>query len=69
MRVCRRCGGTGNVRWRVCEECRTHVPVDFRPPIEWRAEADEQPEHRSEHDQPWVPRSAFTARTRRSPRD
>ena len=69
MKVCRECGTHEDVRRGLCRRCRararSHEPspaeqADAHPP----AQGDLEPAH----DQPWVPRSAFADRVRRSPR-
>jgi hypothetical protein len=59
--TCRNCGGRNTVRHGLCAQCREHGRTGAtrmpRPP-------DLEPMH----DRPWVARSAFTGRTRRSPR-
>jgi len=59
------------VRWRVCEECRDHVPT-VRPHRTERLQQEQRPPDAPDleplHDFPWVARSSFTGRTRHSPR-
>jgi hypothetical protein len=62
MKTCQHCGGHGDVRNGECSTCRVrhlHTPEAPR-----RRDPDLEPAH----DRPWVARSAFTGRTRRSPR-
>jgi hypothetical protein len=62
MKTCRNCGGTEQVRRGLCERCRAE-PASPRHPS-----AERDPALEPLHDRPWVARSAFTRRTRRSPR-
>lgn len=62
MKTCQHCGGHDDVRADGCAACRfLHVRTTERPR---RRDPDLEPAH----DRPWVARSAFTGRTRRSPR-
>lgn len=64
MRSCQRCGGRKGVRHGLCAKCRLVGPEaesenELPPP---------EPSLEPLHDRPWVARSAFTRRIRRSPR-
>jgi len=59
--TCRHCGGHEDVRHGVCVDCRGHAAEAKEP-------APEDPSLEPAHDRPWVARSAFTGRKRRSPR-
>ncbi len=63
MKTCRRCGGHEDVHRGLCVGCRG---ASVAPDPEERA--PEAPSLEPPHDRPWVARSAFTRRTRRSPR-
>jgi hypothetical protein len=60
MKTCRRCGSGEGVRRGLCARCRAGTDGTEATPTE----ADVEPPH----DRPWVARSAFTRRVRRSPR-
>lgn len=62
MKTCQHCGGHDDVRQGECGTCRfLHVRTTERP-------RPPDPDLEPAHDRPWVARSAFTGRTRRSPR-
>lgn len=58
--TCERCGSAARLRRGLCRRCRRMEPTQGHLP----AEPDLEPAH----DRPWVARSAFTGRKRRSPR-
>ena len=60
-KTCRNCGGTVRVRQGLCKRCRAEAR-DLHP------SSQHDPSLEPAHDRPWVARSAFTGRTRRSPR-
>ncbi|MCZ7527220.1 MAG: hypothetical protein M5U14_13065 [Acidimicrobiia bacterium] len=70
MKVCLECGSEVNVHRGLCRSCRERAQgrgeavaedtnLEHLPP---------EPDVEPAHDRPWVARSAFTGRTRRSPR-
>jgi hypothetical protein len=62
MGTCRHCGAKDDVRHGVCKQCRRHPErIEAGP-------APDTPVIEPAHDRPWVARSAFTGRARRSPR-
>lgn len=64
MAICGVCGGHEDVRHGLCGACRDVEHRDTRP----EPGEPDAPELEQAHDQPWVARSAFTGRRRRSPR-
>jgi hypothetical protein len=64
MKTCRHCGANDDVRHGVCERCRRHPEMVADPTVPEPSTPLIEPAH----DRPWVARSAFTGRTRRSPR-
>ena len=64
MNTCRSCGGHDDVRHGHCKQCRA-----LGEPVEAvDADMPEPPELEPPKDRPWVARSAFFGRIRRSPR-
>jgi hypothetical protein len=61
MKTCRNCGERKRVRNGLCKDCRA-LPPEAHPT------SQHDPSLEPPHDRPWVARSAFTRRTRRSPR-
>jgi hypothetical protein len=59
-KMCRRCHETKAVKRGLCERCRAEDVRAEHPPM--------TPSIEPLHDRPWVARSAFTGRKRRSPR-
>jgi hypothetical protein len=62
MKMCRRCGARDDVRRGLCGECRGREVGSERETL------PPEPLVEPLHDRPWVARSAFTRRIRRSPR-
>lgn len=60
MAVCQQCGRNRRLRGGLCRRCRQGEPAREQPPTD--------PDLEPAHDRPWVARSAFTGRKRRSPR-
>jgi hypothetical protein len=56
--ICHECGRRAELRGGVCAACRGAQPSSRR----------HDPDLEPQHDRPWVARSAFTGRKRRSPR-
>ena len=64
MEQCHDCGSTDDVQHGRCGPCRrTHEGH-----AEHRPEEGREPDLEPARNQPWIPRSAFTGRTRRNPR-
>jgi hypothetical protein len=63
MKKCRQCGRTDGVRHGLCETCRERQRAESESEL-----APQEPSIEPMHDRPWVARSAFTRRSRRSPR-
>lgn len=63
MKTCRQCGGHEEVRRGVCAACRTRSGE-----LAAEEEVPEEPSLEPSHDRPWVARSLFVGRKRRSPR-
>ena len=64
MATCRGCGNHEDVRHGLCCVCRDLDHQDKRLGAREPAAAEIE----QAHDQPWIARSAFTGRQRRSPR-
>ncbi|MFI5047694.1 MAG: hypothetical protein ACHQIG_11580 [Acidimicrobiia bacterium] len=60
MNACRNCGREAKLHHGLCEDCTTKEAAVERVPTE--------PSLEPAHDRPWVARSAFVGRKRRSPR-
>jgi hypothetical protein len=60
--VCRHCGGHDDVHHGVCAQCRDLGHEEAR------STPRRDPDVGALHDRPWIARSAFTGRKRRSPR-
>lgn len=69
MVVCRECGTDVDVHRGMCRHCRERARgADMGPVVERDQPMPKSPDLEPPHDRPWVARSAFTGRTRRSPR-
>lgn len=64
MEHCQDCGSTHDVQQGRCATCRRLHVGHGEDQVESPRDASIEPAH----DQPWVPRSAFTDRLRRNPR-